>query len=81
MHPWYRLTPYGFANSLGDVIRAAARLWRQSREERSAQATHARPTAAARRATAADADRPRGEQIGPAFGGVEWRREPTRRGG
>lgn len=40
MHPWYWLTPYGFATSLGDAIRAAARRRRQSCEERSAQATH-----------------------------------------
>ena len=40
MRPWYWLTPYGFATSLGDTIRAAARLRRQAREERSAQATH-----------------------------------------
>jgi hypothetical protein len=25
MLPWYWLTPYGFARSVGDVIRAAAR--------------------------------------------------------
>ena len=39
MYPWYWLTPYGFATSLGDVIRAATRRWRQSSAERSAQAT------------------------------------------
>jgi hypothetical protein len=41
MRPWCWLTPYGFARSLSDVIKAAARRRRRSRQERPAQATHA----------------------------------------
>jgi hypothetical protein len=75
MRPWYWLTPYGFATSLGDAIRAAARRRRRSNTSVGADTEYPRDRPQQRGLRLCAVDPARGNLVG---GGVHEGEEGNR---